>query len=67
MLAARIRLREALGVTSPSPCPSTRSGLDRAEDRVDRLPPPPSEAEAEADDRVRRRLVRVRVGDPLRD
>jgi len=62
-LAARIRLREAFGVTSPSPSPS-RSGLDRAEDRADR-PPSEAEAEAEADDRVRRRLVRVR--DPLRD
>ena len=58
-LAARIRLREAFGVTSPKP---STSGLDRAEDRAER---PPSEAEAEADDRVRRRLVRVR--DPLRD
>ncbi len=48
-------------MTSPSP---SRSGLDRAEDRADR---PPSGAEAEADDRVRRRLVRVRVRDPARD
>jgi hypothetical protein len=58
-LAARIRLREAFGVTSPAPSPSpspSRSGLDRAEDRADR---PPSEAEAETDDRVRRRFVRV--------
>jgi len=52
-------------VTSPSPSPS-RSGLDRAEDRGDGdRPPSEAEAEAEADDRVRRRLVRVR--DPLRD
>lgn len=48
-------------MTSPS-----GSGLDRAEDRADR-PPSEAEAEAEADDRVRRRFVRVRVRDPLRD